>query len=354
MSNKDQLKDYIKSLTKEFDKVQLWGQTLIEKKSEKKAITIDELINLYVDYFLARAKPWCRYDMEWLSVKLIDYPMITDIIGERYIELDEDSDFFIYPENKTILQIVSASIFTYLAKDIETIFNQRSVVNGKFTNIVNVPCFVIEGKTERIYTKEDFDSWIKLLNKDGEELDLGLTFQWEKENIDLNATFKGSKDELQRIPKYVQLLIGHYVTYNENYTEYIVSKLDLQVTIDSDRIIHIKYGKEELYSDYFNELVCDINRINCQIAGYDVVSGNLFQKAKALFENNYNFSGIGIKKIITGKEAYMLAKQEDENIWDGSIGSVVMMDVSESELNKYVHILEYTEGFLIELGNKNS
>ena len=50
----------------------------------------------------------------------------------------------------------------------------------------------------------------------------------------------------------------------------------------------------------------------------------------------------------------MLAKQEDENIWDGCIGSVVMMHVSESELNKHVHILEYTEGFLIELGNKNS
>ena len=308
MNRKRKLKDYIKSLDNEFGKAQLWGQTLIVKKSEKKAITIDELINFYVDYFLVRAKPWSIYDIEWLSVKLIDYPIITDIIGERHIELDEDSDIFIHPENKTVLQIVSASIFTYLAKDIETIFNQRSVVNGKFTNIVNVPCFIIEGKTERIYTKEDFDSWIKLLNEDGKELDLGLTFQWKKENIDLNATFKGSKDELQRIPKYVQLLIGHYVTYNENYTEYIVSKLDLQVTIDSNNIIHIKYGKEELYFDYFNDLVCDINRINCKIAGYDVVSGNLFQKAKALFENNYDFSGGWYKENYNRKRGVYVSK----------------------------------------------
>lgn len=144
--------------------------------------------------------------------------------------------------------------------------------------------------------------------------------------------------------------MGHYITYNENYTEYIVSNLDLQVMIDVDNIIHVRYGKEELYFDYFNELVYDINRINCKIAGYDVVSGNLYQKAKALFENNYNSGGIGVKRIIVGEEAYMLAKQEDRNVWDGCIGSVVMMDVPEPEINKHVHMLEYTEGFLIELG----
>ena len=353
MDSKEKIKDYIKSLDNEFGKAQLWGETLVTKKTEEKAITIDELVNLYVDYFLVRAKPWVIYEDEWLSVKLIDYPMVTDIVGKRHIELDEDSDIFIYPESRTVLHIVSATIFKYLSKDIETKFNQKSIVNGRISNIGNIPCFIIEGKVERIYKKEDFDDWVKLLNEDGKELDLGLLYQWAKESIDIVAQYRGTQEELQKIPKSVQLLVGHYVTYNENYTEYIVSNLDLQVTIDVN-IIHIRYGKEELYYDYFNEIVCDIKRINCKIAGYDVVSGNLYQKAKALFENNYNFSGVSVKRIIVGKEAYMLAKQEDRNVWDGCIGSVVMMDVPESEINKHVHMLEYTEGFLIELGGEKT
>lgn len=354
MNSKERIKNYIRSLDNEFGKAQLWTQILIVDKSEDKAITLEELTNLYVDYFLLRAKPWVVYDYEWLSVKQIDYPMITDIVGERRIELDEYSDMFIPIENKAVLQIFSATIFTYLAKNIEIKFNQKSIVNGKFSNIVNVPCFIIGGKVERIYTKEDFDNWMNLLNEDGKELDLGLLYQWTKESIDIVAQYRGTQEELQKIPKSVQLLVGHYVTYNENYNEYIISNLDLQVTIDVDNIIHIRYGKEELYYDYFNELVCDINRINCKIAGYDVVSGNLYQKAKALFENNYNFSGVSVKRIIVGKEAYVLAKQEDRNVWDGCIGSVVMMDVPESEINKHVHMLEYTEGFLIEFGREKA
>lgn len=354
MDSKEIIKDYLRTLDKEFGKVQLWEQALIVEKKEEKAITIDELVNLFVDYFLVRAKPWVVYDYEWLSVKLIDYPMVTDLIGDRHLELDEESDIFIDPESKTVLQNISTTIFTYLSKEIETKFNQKSVVNGRISNICNIPCFIIEGKVERIYTKEDFDNWVNLLNEDGKELDLGLLYQWTKESIDIAARYRGTKGELQRIPKSIQLLVGHYITYNENYTEYIVSNLDLQVMIDVDNIIHIRYGKEELYFDYFNELVYDINRINCKIAGYDVVSGNLYQKAKALFENNYNSGGIGVKRIIVGEEAYMLAKQEDRNLWDGCIGSVVMMDIPESEINKHVHMLEYTEGFLIELGGEKA
>ena len=90
------MKDYIKSLDNEFGKAQLWGEALVTKNTEEKAITIDELVNLYVDYFLVRAKPWVIYEDEWLSVKLIDYPMVTDIVGKRHIELDEDSDILIY------------------------------------------------------------------------------------------------------------------------------------------------------------------------------------------------------------------------------------------------------------------
>ena len=52
------IKDYLRSLDKGFGKVQLWEQALIVEKKEEKAITIDELVNLYVDYFLVRAKPW--------------------------------------------------------------------------------------------------------------------------------------------------------------------------------------------------------------------------------------------------------------------------------------------------------
>jgi hypothetical protein len=354
MDSKEIIKDYLRSLDKEFGKVQLWEQVLIVEKKEEKAITIDELVNLYVDYFLVRAKPWVVYDYEWLSVKLIDYPMVTDLIGDRHIELDEESNIFIVPKSKTVLHNVSTTIFTYLSKEIEIKFNQKSIVNGRISNIGNIPCFIIEGKVERIYTKEDFDNWMNLLNEEGKELDLGLLYQWTKESIDIVAKYRGTQGDLQRIPKSIQLLVGHYITYNENYTEYIVSNLDLQVMIDVDNIIHVRYGKEELYFDYFNELVYDINRINCKIAGYDVVSGNLYQKAKALFENNYNSSGIGVKRIIVGEEAYMLAKQEDRNVWDGCIGSIVMMDDPESEINKHVHMLEYTEGFLIELGGEKA
>ena len=50
----------------------------------------------------------------------------------------------------------------------------------------------------------------------------------------------------------------------------------------------------------------------------------------------------------------MLAKQEDRNVWNGCIGSVVMMDVPEPEINKHVHMLENTEGFLIELGGEKT
>nr|WP_315408345.1 hypothetical protein [uncultured Prevotella sp.] len=354
MDSKEIIKDYLRSLDEGFGKVQLWEQTLIVEKKEKKAITIDELVNLYVDYFLVRARPWVVYDDEWLSVKLIDYPMITDLIGDRYIELDEESDIFIASESKTVLHNVSTTLFTYLSKEIEIKFNQKSIVNGRISNIGNIPCFIIEGKVERIYTKEDFDNWMNLLNEDGKELDLGLLYQWTKESIDIVAKYRGTQEDLQRIPKSIQLLVGHYITYNENYTEYIVSNLDLQVMIDVDNIIHVRYEKEKLYFDYFNELVYDINRINYKIAGYDVVSGNLYQKAKALFENNYNSGGIRVKRIIVGEEAYMLAKQEDRNVWDGCIGSVVMMDVPESEINKHVHMLEYTEGFLIELGREKA
>jgi hypothetical protein len=184
MDSKEKIKDYIKSLDNEFGKAQLWGEALVTKNTEEKAITIDELVNLYVDYFLVRAKPWVIYEDEWLSVKLIDYPMVTDIVGKRHIELDEDSDILIYPESRTVLHIVSATIFTYLSKDIETKFNQKSIVNGRISNIGNVPCFIIEGKVERIYKKEDFDDWVKLLNEDGKELDLGLLYQWAKESID--------------------------------------------------------------------------------------------------------------------------------------------------------------------------
>lgn len=354
MDSKEIIKDYLRSLDKEFGKVQLWEQALIVEKKEEKAITIDKLVNLYVDYFLVRAKPWVVYDYEWLSVKLIDYPMVTDLIGDRHIELDEESDIFIDPESKTVLHNVSTTIFTYLSKEIEIKFNQKCIVNGRISNIGNIPCFIIEGKVERIYTKEDFDNWMNLLNEDGKELDLGLLYQWTKESIDIVAKYRGTQEDLQRIPKSIQLLVGHYITYNENYTEYIVSNLDLQVMIDVDNIIHVRYGKEELYFDYFNELVYDINRINCKIAGYDVVSGNLYQKAKALFENNYNSGGVGVKRIIVGEEAYMLAKQEDRSVWNGCIGSVVMMDVPEPEINKHVHMLEYTEGFLIELGGEKA
>ena len=354
MDSKEIIKDYLRSLDKEFGKVQLWEQALIVEKKEEKSITIDELVNLYVDYFLVRAKPWVVYDYEWLSVKLIDYPMVTDLIGDRHIELDEESDIFIDPESKTVLHNVSTTIFTYLSKEIEIKFNQKSIVNGRISNIGNIPCFIIEGKVERIYTKEDFDNWMNLLNEDGKELDLGLLYQWTKESIDIVAKYRGTQEDLQRIPKSIQLLVGHYITYNENYTEYIVSNLDLQVMIDVDNIIHVRYGKEELYFDYFNELVYDINRINCKIAGYDVVSGNLYQKAKALFENNYNSGGVGVKRIIVGEEAYMLAKQEDRNVWNGCIGSVVMMDVPEPEINKHAHMLENTEGFLIELGGEKT
>ena len=71
MDSKEKIKDYIKSLDNEFGKAQLWGETLVTKKTEEKAITIDELVNLYVDYFLVRAKPWVIYEDEWLSVKQI-------------------------------------------------------------------------------------------------------------------------------------------------------------------------------------------------------------------------------------------------------------------------------------------
>lgn len=251
MDSKEIIKDYLRSLDKEFGKVQLWEQALIVEKKEEKSITIDELVNLYVDYFLVRAKPWVVYDYEWLSVKLIDYPMVTDLIGDRHIELDEESDIFIDPESKTVLHNVSTTIFTYLSKEIEIKFNQKSIVNGRISNIGNIPCFIIEGKVERIYTKEDFDNWMNLLNEDGKELDLGLLYQWTKESIDIVAKYRGTQEDLQRIPKSIQLLVGHYITYNENYTDYIISNLDLQVMIDVDNIIHVRYGKEELYFDYF-------------------------------------------------------------------------------------------------------
>ena len=151
--------------------------------------------------------------------------MVTDLVGDRHIELDEESDIFIDPESKTVLHNVSTTIFTYLSKEIEIKFNQKSIVNGRISNIGNIPCFIIEGKVERIYTKEDFDNWMNLLNEDGKELDLGLLYQWTKESIDIVAKYRGTQEDLQRIPKSIQLLVGHYITYNENYTEYIVSNL---------------------------------------------------------------------------------------------------------------------------------
>ncbi|WP_289748171.1 hypothetical protein [Paramuribaculum intestinale] len=204
-----------------------------------------------------------------------------------------------------------------------------------------------------IRTFEEFKIWLENISKP-ESMTPNFTVN-SLDKLDCRILFDGDFSELYKIPRSVDVTMIRYLT---GWCDEIVGeeegKVTLSVNITDDNFIVLSYPKTKLYRDYYDEIIDSINRIDLNILGYDLVNGGLYNKAKTLYENKIRCDISGYKdyfisELIEGKQVYDMARAEDSKIWDGCIGSCVMVNVPQNELTKNYDAVHITMGFLIKM-----
>ena len=315
-------------------------------------VTLSEIANEYIKYLVSDF--WVVLKDEYSMNERIDLPNITKILPSiDGIEIDSDNVLWLSDlGDDTILKnTVLSKIVEYL---IPAINNDQSIKR------CGIHVFSIEGVVfadvcyalNAICNLEEFNIWVKAIS-DPCTMTPNFTVN-SLDKFECKILFDGDVNDLYDIPRSVKVNMTEYLTgwcdeiVGERETEVILS-----VKVTDDNYIVLSYPESKLHQDYFDKIISERNKLNTNIQGYDVVPGDLCEKAHYLMDNKIlckssGYEGCYISEIIEGKQAYEMADIEDSKTWDGCIGNVVMIDVPQEELTKYHDTLYWSQGFLMK------
>lgn len=347
--------EQIAQINKKFLAQNYWYQvepiSIIEQPRENN-YTLKQIVNGYVNFLLEDFDYGLKNSYYWserLFLPPIDeiLPNISSIeISEKeFIDLklvNRITDKNTILRNK-VLKIVLNSLISEINLD-EGL--KRFDIEVK--QLYNIPFVDVCYAYSDIRTIEEFTIWVN--NETGNEQGTSPEKIWSSDLLSFNKSiiFNGKFEDLCKIPRSLKVKVLH-----ENGYLYEEVEKTLLINISDTNEITLFFSKQEIYNDFWKSIITDIRNL-CEIQGYNIISGDNLEAAKFLMENKIKCTyppckNCYISEIITGEEAYNMARNQDSQTWDGCVGSCIMVDIPQTELSRYVDTMYESNGFLIKV-----
>lgn len=347
--------EQIAQINKNFFAQNQWYQIepiSIKERPRENNYTLKQIVNGYVN-FLLQAFDYGLKNNYSLSERLF-LPSIDEILPNiSSIEISEKKfidlklfDGTTYKKSilqNNVLNIVLNSLISEINLD-EGL--KRFDIEVK--QLYNIPFVDVCYAYSDIRTIEEFTIWVN--NETGNEQGTSPVTIWSSDLLSFNKSiiFNGKFEELCRIPRSLEVKVFHQ-------TEYLCEEVEktLLINISDTNEITLFFSKQEIYNDFWKDIITDIRNLY-KIQGYNIISGDNLEAAKFLMENKIKCNSSPCKncyisEIITGEEAYNMARNQDSQMSDGIVGSCIMVDIPQTEFSRYVDTMYVANGFLIKV-----
>lgn len=264
---------------------------------------VNDIIKAYVDYFSSAYTFQVDGDED---ADFLEIPLLSEIfIGNPIkIQIDEGKYVsFFADETNGIQRIISQQIFEVLLNEIIVSFNRQNVVEAKVLYLENRYFFVIEHEMTKVFTVNDFNSWINNFNdvkiKNGE---YGLSSYNE---FELTIRFCGKEKQFLEFPRTISMeLLVYNDLFSDNQERIVKSTFKLE--LDKNNIIHL-INMDKVTDEEFDLLIEDCKKNHIIKEGYFTAQDKYKELIRQIVKEDYTYKGIKIVDFLWHDDAFLIA-----------------------------------------------
>ena len=260
----------------------------IENGIEK---NVNDIVKAYVDYFSSAYTFQVDGDE---GADFLEIPLLSEIfIGNPIkIQIDEGKYVsFFADETNGIQRIISQQIFEVLLNEIIVSFNRQNVVEAKVLYLENRYFFVIEHEMTKVFTVNDFNSWINNFNdvkiKNGE---YGLSSYNE---FELTIRFCGKEKQFLEFPRTISMEL---LVYNDLFSDN-----------QEEKIVSVLQNEEKVTDEKFDLLIEDCKKNHIIKEGYFTAQDKYKELIRQIVKEDYTYKGIKIVDFLWHDDAFLIA-----------------------------------------------